>query len=272
VIQFNPSKISTETFNYISYVAAHEFYHVLGWDDYPAGSGLAAGCDGVSLMAGSYNGHPGLPGDIMCGDVIPIGNSYPPSSGVNCALEPGHPDCSPLLIDTNGNGFALTWARNGVDFDLNADGRRETVGWTRKDSDDAWLAMDRDGNGGIDSGAELFGNVTRGCNGETAANGFEALKLLEKDCFGPSVQDGIIDSRDAVFQQLLLWHDSNKDGKTITEELVRVSESPLRAINTNYVTVSRMRKGNEIRQISFVTWGVGRRFIVDVWLDTIAPQ
>jgi hypothetical protein len=51
-----------------------------------------------------------------------------------------------------------------------------------------------------------------------------------------------------------------------------VSESPLRAINTNYVTVSRMRKGNEIRQISFVTWGVGRRFIVDVWLDTIAPQ
>jgi hypothetical protein len=217
VIQFNPSKISTETFNYISYVAAHEFYHVLGWDDYPAGSGLAAGCDGVSLMAGSYNGHPGLPGDIMCGDVIPIGNSYPPSSGVNCALEPGHPDCSPLLIDTNGNGFALTWARNGVDFDLNADGRRETVGWTRKDSDDAWLAMDRDGNGGIDSGAELFGNVTRGCNGETAANGFEALKLLEKDCFGPSVQDGIIDSRDAVFQQLLLWHDSNKDGKTITQ-------------------------------------------------------
>lgn len=271
-IYFNPDKISSETYNYISYAAGHEFYHVLGYDDLP--EHLRATCDQFTLMAGVYSGHPGLPMGLECGDQTPIYNSYPPSSGVNCATDPAHPDCSPLVIDTKGNGFSFVRARSGVLFDIDADGDREQIGWTKSASDDAWLAMDRNGNGVIDNGSELFGNFTRGCDGADprAANGFEALKLLECSCFGASIQDGIIDARDAAFQRLLLWQDLNQDGISTPNELVRMTDSPLTAIDTNYRTVERVRKGNAIRQASFVIWGSERRAIVDVWLDTVAGQ
>lgn len=60
------------------------------------------------------------------------------------------PSCngSPVIIDVNGNGFGLTDTANGVSFDLGGKGKIVQIPWTAAGSDDAFLVLDRNGNGG----------------------------------------------------------------------------------------------------------------------------
>jgi hypothetical protein len=178
---------------------------------------------------------------------------------------------SPIIIDTAHDGVRLTSAADGVQFDLNDDGGPEQVAWTRAESDDAWLAMDRNGNGTIDSGAELFGNVTPAYPGGTsplAANGFEALKFLENPAYGTSIADGVIDRQDAAFARLLLWRDANHNGVSEPDELQPVSQSALLAISKDYRPNRRRdRYGNEFR-LKGLAWFAGRegrRYADEVW-------
>lgn len=187
----------------------------------------------------------------------------------------GGPDSgSPLIFDLNGDGFRLTSAREGVLFDLDADGRPERVAWTRADSDDAWLAMDRNGNGVVDDGSELFGNYTAAYPGQReklAANGFDALKFLEGPDFGRSHGDGILDRRDEVFSRLLFWRDANHNGLSEPAELTPVEQTDLVSIASDYKEVrKRDPHGNLFAQRGSSTWSAGthtfKHHVYDVWL------
>jgi len=183
-----------------------------------------------------------------------------------CAI----PNC-PLIVDTGRNGYRLTSVENGVRFDLNADGVAEQVAWTRREADDAFLALDRNGNGRIDSGAELFGNHTPASPlspDVTTANGFEALKFVETAAYGPGQRNEVIDSRDAAFSRLVLWRDFNHNGISEPEELQSVGEAGLEAIATEYRNTRRVDKhGNQFRQRARVLWQDGHYdHIFDVWL------
>ncbi|MFD2452660.1 hypothetical protein [Ideonella paludis] len=94
----------------------------------------------------------------------------------------------------------------GVNFDVLDEGQASNVGWT--DGRDGLLALDRNGNGRIDDGSELFGQGTTLADGRKAADGFVAL--AEADDNG----DGLINAQDAVFAQLQVWVDGNLDGQT----------------------------------------------------------
>lgn len=137
---------------------------------------------------------------------------------------------SPIVIDVAGDGVELTSLRDGVKFGLRP-GTTGSVSWTSIDSDDAWLVMDRNGNGAVDDGSEMFGNFTLQPplqQGEQQKNGFRALALLDAN------RDGSVDKLDPEFEQLRLWRDIDHDGISLPDELFALPALGVEGLSVEY--------------------------------------
>src|SRR6187431_2971162 len=119
--------------------------------------------------------------------------------------------CSPIVVDTHRDGIDLGPAGRGVSFDVNADGFPDYVQWVRPGGDEAFLTLDRNGNGLVDDGSELFGVGTPLLEGGTAPNGFVGLAQYDQPLLGGN-DDGVISRADAIWQELSMWVDANADG------------------------------------------------------------
>jgi hypothetical protein len=142
---------------------------------------------------------------------------------------------SPIVVDVAGDGFSLTDNLHGVRFDLDRDGIAEQLSWTAPGADDAFLVLDRNQNGVVDNGDELFGNFTAQeppATGERR-NGFRALVVYDSPANGGN-GDGLMTQSDSIFSQLRLWQDQNHNGISEPSELHGLLELGVATIECNY--------------------------------------
>ena len=163
----------------------------------------------------------------------------------------------PLALDLNGNGIE-TLAANGHDgamFDHERSGIRTATGWIH--SNDGILVHDRNGDGKINDGSEIFGDNTPLKSGKTAAHGFAALAELDEN------GDGKVDAADSAFGKLGVWRDLNHNGISEEGELFTLKDLRIKSLNLGYTQADKdLGNGNTLAEVGSYTDEDGNEHIM----------
>ncbi|MEO0249820.1 MAG: calcium-binding protein, partial [candidate division WOR-3 bacterium] len=136
----------------------------------------------------------------------------------------------PLVLDLDNDGVETTHLKEGAYFDHGSDGFAEQTGWAA--ADDGILVMDRNGDGIINDGKELFADQTILKNGTKAAHGFAALAEWDENT------DGKIDSADTIWSRLAVWQDIDGDGYAAPDEVYSLDDIGIKAITLGYTNTN----------------------------------
>lgn len=190
-------------------------------------------------------------------------------SGWNCACSPaGCTNPDPIIIDARDRGFHLTDIAHGVRFTFAPGQPPIQMAWTDAAFGNGFLVLDRNGNGVIDNGTELFGNLTPQPQSATP-NGYLALAVLDDPANGGN-GNGFIDPGDTVYERLRVWIDTNHNGISEPRELHTLKALGIVRIDLKYMESRYVDAfGNQFRYRSKY-WDIdlhGRDFFYDVVLQ-----
>jgi hypothetical protein len=143
-------------------------------------------------------------------------------------------DGDPIVLDLNGDGVTLVDRSAGAKFDITGDGKANATGWMG--ADDGLLAMDVNGDGVINGMSEVFSDAF----GDGYANSMSALTSLDSNA------DGVIDSGDDRYDEILVWKDTNTDGVSASSELSGLSGHGISAIDLAVESVAENTAGSHI--------------------------
>ena len=134
----------------------------------------------------------------------------------------------PLVFDLDGDGITtVSLEESNAFFDLDNNGFAEKTSWVG--AKEGLLAYDKNGDGIINGGNELFGDRTLMKDGKTlASSGFAALAEYDDN------KDGKIDSNDAIYTLLRIWQDSDGDGIASAGELKQLVDLGIVSIGLSY--------------------------------------
>jgi len=155
------------------------------------------------------------------------GGSSDPDANRNCATLD---NCSPLVLDLNGDGIHTTSTDDPVLFDIDATGTPKLISWTNPETDEGLLWVDLNHDRLVNDGHELFGIATLLADGSPAADGFTALRAYDAPLWGGN-GDGAITVADKIWGRLLLWVDANHDGVSQPQEVGPVQQYGVTALH-----------------------------------------
>lgn len=147
----------------------------------------------------------------------------------------------PLVINLEG-GLVHVDESETFDFDLNSDGEKDDISLLGKGS--GFLALDRNENGMIDDGSELFGTQS--------GDGFSDLAAFDED------GNGWIDENDSVFSKLQIWQKSAMQDHLISLDQAKVGALLLFSVESSFTFKEGSDTNAKLKESSVVLFEDGR--------------